>query len=353
MAGILDSSDPMKQEIARLESQIAMLKTQQPGMAGGPNVNPLSLLVAGGGGGQQQPFNPTINPGQMRDVYGLLAEYGDNPAAVGNQFVQAMQNNDRLKAGLQAAGGGLTDAQRPKPIGSGYLRSDGKRVIPIWDPAANEGRGGVREQELSEQFPDVVKVGKMAYRIDPNNPGNLIPIVDPRAAGIASGVIGEEEAVGTGRGTERAAGERTLIGLQSKEDQLTKMMNDPDFDDAVGPIDALTGRLGQMWGSDEGTLGKRAQFMANQLVTAAVADWKGAISERELSFFQNSAPKRGDSSTVWRDWYQNIFLPMKQLAADRAAGRPGTVPQRVQEGLQLMGDDPELDAIRKKYGTGQ
>ena len=73
--------DP-KSEIARLEQQIAALQ----------------------GGGQQAPGGPAPGgPAQggpgLNQIYGLMAQYADNPAAVGNQFVQA-QN---ARAGLAQA----------------------------------------------------------------------------------------------------------------------------------------------------------------------------------------------------------------------------------------------------------
>ena len=64
--------DP-KAEIARLEAQLAQLRGGQQG------------AFAGRQGGQD-----------MRELYGLMAQYGDNPAQAGNQYANAVQQQQAL-----------------------------------------------------------------------------------------------------------------------------------------------------------------------------------------------------------------------------------------------------------------
>lgn len=84
LSGLL-GADPEAQEIARLQAQIAQL-------GGG------GLL--GGGAPAQQPgtFSKSqLPPQDIQQIYGLLAQYGDDPAQIGNQYVKAMQNQATIK----------------------------------------------------------------------------------------------------------------------------------------------------------------------------------------------------------------------------------------------------------------
>lgn len=69
---------PEQQEIASLEAQIAQMQ----------------------GGKQSGPGNiePTISKNDIQSIYGLLAGGADDPAAIGNQYVSAMQGNDQYLA---------------------------------------------------------------------------------------------------------------------------------------------------------------------------------------------------------------------------------------------------------------
>ena len=107
--------------------------------------------------------------------------------------------------------------------------------------------------------------------------------------------------------------------MQDMENQLVRIMGDPLFAEAVGPTDAITGRIGETFGSKAGVLGAEVERVSNKLVTEAVSKWKGAISDKELNFFQKSVPQRSSSPETWASWYQNEFLPMK-ARAEQAAG---------------------------------
>lgn len=78
--GILAENDAVKQEIARLESQIAQIQ---------------------GGGLQQAGLTNTYSksslpPEDISGVYGLLAQYGDDPQKAGSDYVRAMQTQGQL-----------------------------------------------------------------------------------------------------------------------------------------------------------------------------------------------------------------------------------------------------------------
>ena len=88
-------ANPLQDEIAQLEAQIAQLQgggQRQTGgvpQMGGPQQSPPQMPRSPGGG---------MPPGQMQQIYGLLAQYGDDPAQVGQQYVQSMQSQQQLNA---------------------------------------------------------------------------------------------------------------------------------------------------------------------------------------------------------------------------------------------------------------
>ncbi len=125
---------------------------------------------------------------------------------------------------------------------------------------------------------------------------------------------------GAALGKERSEAQLQLDEMDTLAQQLDRMMGSEDFDAAVGPIDAVTGRIGEAFGSRQGVLGGEVQRLANRLVTLAAASWKGAISETELQFFLDSVPGRSSSPETWRHWYKNEFLPRHQLAKRRVSG---------------------------------
>jgi hypothetical protein len=62
------------------------------------------------------------------------------------------------------------------------------------------------------------------------------------------------------------------------------------------------------------------QILHNDLTTMQVADWKGAISERELDFFHASVPDTTDHHQVWLDWFNTVYMPTMEFAMMRARG---------------------------------
>jgi hypothetical protein len=90
-----------QQQIAALESQIAQM--QGGGQGGGKQITSppggmrMEGLLGGPQGASQMWSQVSHMPTeQIQQIYGLLAAGGDDPAAVGNQYVRAMQNNAQL-----------------------------------------------------------------------------------------------------------------------------------------------------------------------------------------------------------------------------------------------------------------
>jgi len=79
MAGLLDDSGGLsvKEQIAQLEQQIAML--QGGGQQGGQPQQGGMGLLAEAAGAPQQDFQPTMTPAEMKELFALMAQYGDDP----------------------------------------------------------------------------------------------------------------------------------------------------------------------------------------------------------------------------------------------------------------------------------
>ena len=270
---------------------------------------------------QQQPFQPSMTPEMMQQMYMAMAAGADDPSQIGQQYIKSMQYNDMLRNQYRLQQRGLTAAQMKRPVGGGYVNDQGNRVVPIWNPAT----GQIEEQELSRVQPDTIQIGDIRYQrnpfqTDPRAADYWMPAVDPATAGQQTGEFQEWQKVGAQRGAERASAMTLESELLKVHDLLVQGMQDSSFEGAVGPLDAWTGRLGAWAGTKEGVLGQRFEMISNALTRSSVADWKGAISNAELTFFKQSVPQRSSSPEVWRDWYANIYLPTLRFAAAKANG---------------------------------
>jgi len=329
-------------EISQLENQIQMLQAQNPDGSGGiPGL--LGYNASGPGGGK--PFKPTISPDSMMEVYGLLAGGADNPAAVGQNYVKAMQANDTLKAANKDARYRLTDAMRPRPVGSGYTDDKGDHIIPVWNPMLNDGNGGMVTHNTGQKFPDTINVAGMDWARNPNvegydSPNSWIPLIDPTRAGEVGGEVERGIAVGKAEGAEQASGMVLAAEMMKVEGLLTSLMDNPDFEGGVGLVDQYTGKIGAQMGTKEGIVTKQATFISNALTRSSVADWKGAISEKELAFFQSGVPQAGDAPEVWRMWYKDFYLPILEFARKKAAGT-------IHKDAPLM---PYLEQVQRMQG---
>lgn len=145
-------------------------------------------------------------------------------------------------------------------------------------------------------------------------------VVDKQAFDANVKDVSQSKTEGKAEGAAITAAKEGLAGMKVQEAQLERMFADPNFSQSVGPIDAVTGRIGEWFGSDQGVLGGEVQRVVNALVTQAVSNWKGAISEKELDFFLDSVPSRGSSDETWKSWYQNEYMPRRRLMERIATG---------------------------------
>ena len=269
-------------------------------------------------GTSQYPFGsapgPTNGGPGVNDIGALMMQFG-TPQQQQAAFAQ-LAAGDRYRMGLAAE---EARYQRKKAdqgsIGNVTPSNYTPESLAIYDQTRDFG-----DLERYERVRTFTDADGVTHRYDSVSGQNLGSFRTTQEVADSAATIKRAEAQGGAEGREITAAQKQLGALETQEAQLVKMMGSEDFEGAVGPLDAVTGRIGEAFGSDEGVLGGQVQRQANALVTEFVRDWKGAISERELDFFLNSVPGRGSSPETWRRWFQEEYLPRKELAKRVASG---------------------------------
>lgn len=275
---------------------------------GGNPANPFSSAPTSAGAAPVGAAPP------ISEIGSIMLQYG-SPAQQQAVYSQ-MSAGDRFKQRLAAE---ETRYQQGK---------DNRNRIGQFNPrdyttesfAEFEQTGNVGALERYERVRTVKGPDGINRRIDVSTGQMLGVVEDVGDVAANKREINRAGAQGTAEGGAITAAQQQLAGLQTNEDQLTTLMADKNFGASVGKLDAVTGRFGEMFGSEQGVLGGEVQRVSNALVTQAVSSWKGAISERELQFFQDSVPGRGSSEATWRHWFENEYKPRKRLAERVASG---------------------------------
>lgn len=284
-----------------------------PGAAGGmvpgatPGINPAAA---------PPPF--TSAPGSnaapgANEIAALMLQYGDpsQQAAAMSQMSAREQFNTRLAA--EEARWQQTQLPQNR-IGTynprDYTAESWAEFTQSGDPSKLK-----RYERVS-----TVDVGGIKYAIDTATGENLGAVTGLDEATNNTRALSSSQSVGTAQGTAIGDAQVQLASMNQTQSQFERLLNDPRFDSAVGMIDAPLGRLGEQFGTEAGVLGGEIERASNALVTQAVSNWKGAISERELDFFQRSVPQRGSSAATWRHWYENEYKPLKARVESLATG---------------------------------
>lgn len=316
--GVWVAGDPNAPQDSVMPMTVGGMPQQQPQQS--PVMGPLADPAMS----QQQGFQPSVGANELQQLYAIMAAGADDPLGPGMDYVKRMQHNDMLANQYRQSQNRLTDAQRPRPVGGGFLGATGSHVNPVWDPNANDGRGGFRYEQGPNRMPETVDVGGVKYVVNPNvqagTPGWLIPAVGMDDATTNAAGLNQAQAAGTARGTDQAAAQILGGEMQVLDGRLRALMANPDFSGGVGLLDQFTGRVGAQFGSDEGLITKEANYISNSLTRSSVADWKGAISNAELNFFKDSVPQAGDGAAVWEHWYETYYKPTMAFVNARADG---------------------------------
>lgn len=130
-----------------------------------------------------------------------------------------------------------------------------------------------------------------------------------REAAVQQAGDAEKAKMDVKKQAEREANIAAQPDLEVQNQIFLDTINDPNFAGAVGMIDQITGRIGAQFGRPEGVLGERVSRLATSMVLKAAESLSGAMSDKDIELLQETAPGRGDSPEVWRDWYSTEYLP--------------------------------------------
>ncbi len=257
-----------------------------------------SLLVPGA--------TPGINPQEAFLQYGTPQQQSAALAQI--------NSNERFKQQAEAEEARWQRGQNAPRHGT-YNPRD--YTTDAWAEFVQSGDPGTLERyEPTRQ----VDVGGVKYNID-RVTGEVTPIQGGREETIRNvRDIKQAAAQGSAQGSEISAAQKGLEDTDSLIAEIEATMDNPHFGAAVGPLDAITGRIGEGMGTEEGVLGAQIERLANRLVLDIADKWKGAISEKELQFFKDSVPGRSSSPATWRRWFQEELLPRRQKLERLAQG---------------------------------
>lgn len=119
----------------------------------------------------------------------------------------------------------------------------------------------------------------------------------------------------------------SLRDSEKMSSDIKALVASDDFDGSVGFFDAITGRIGQIFETDEGIAGRTAEMLANNLVLNQAQYFKGNLNETEILILQDSVPKRSDGDDIWRRWFEKYSDKLKiaqdKYMTDRLARRSG------------------------------
>jgi len=107
---------------------------------------------------------------------------------------------------------------------------------------------------------------------------------------------------------------KDLKDLQILDKQMTDLINDPNFDGAVGGLDNLTTKLSGALGTKDSILNKRSRRLTNKLALKLGESLSGTMSDGDIKLLMDSIPKPSDPAKVWRDWYNNELKPVVDAA---------------------------------------
>ncbi len=260
-----------------------------------------SLLVPGA--------TPGINPQEAFLQYGT-------PQQQSTALTQ-INSNERFKQQAEAEEARWQRGQNTPRHGT-YNPRD--YTTDAWADFVHSGDPGQLERyEPTRQ----VDVGGVKYNID-RVTGAVTPIQGGRDETIRNvRDIKQAAAQGSAQGSGISTAQAGKLDLESLINEIEDtIFNNPHFGGAVGPLDAITGRIGEGMGTEEGVLGGQVERLTNRLVLDIADKWKGAISEKELQFFKDSVPGRSSSPQTWKRWFRDELLPRHKKVARLSQGEP-------------------------------
>ena len=111
--------------------------------------------------------------------------------------------------------------------------------------------------------------------------------------------------------------ESAATNLTSVANSFASTLGDPDIGTATGLSGAVQGEIGRKTGSKSGILRGRLARNANKLILEAASALKGALSDKDVDFLKSILPSKNDHPNVWVDWYNEEFIPLIKLRAQK------------------------------------
>ena len=145
------------------------------------------------------------------------------------------------------------------------------------------------------------------------------------------------------REAEAKARPTPLDAAEAESEAVTfkDMITDANFADAVGPWDNIASGFFGLFDTQDYRKNKQVTLAANELILSAASNLKGALSDKDIKFLQDSQPKPSDHESVWKDWFDKRYLP-RINAARKSIDLPPIDP--------INSSASNIDRLIDKYG---
>lgn len=102
--------------------------------------------------------------------------------------------------------------------------------------------------------------------------------------------------------------------------QFEKIMEDPNFESAVGSFDNLAVKASGVFSTKDSIVNKKINRFINNTIVPLAKSLGTNPTDRDVKLIMETMPKTSDGHKVWRDWYQNEFKPAMDLRISNLNG---------------------------------
>ncbi len=145
--------------------------------------------------------------------------------------------------------------------------------------------------------------------------------------------------------------ESRQISLGSTAELFASTLSDPDIESATGIRGAVEGTVGRLTGSKAGILKGRLTRLGTSLTLQAAEALKGAMSDGDIKLLESTKPAGSDDVALWKDWYQNEYLPIIKSRSAEAGIEFSNLGLPESLGAKTTPEtDDRLQKLREKHG---
>lgn len=170
------------------------------------------------------------------------------------------------------------------------------------------------QEEIQNKFDDLLAshkttdVAGVDYSV-----GTGKPVIDDMTPDvIRDTIVQQERDVHEGRkegelsAQSFAMAQEKLNLMETEIGTLQLLIENEDFDGAVGLLDNITGRISENFAyfGDEGKLGKQVELVVNNMVLKQASFLKGNLNVQELNLLMGSVPSRATDEDGWKAWFK-------------------------------------------------